>query len=631
MIQRNKVIKNREKTIWIVLIVCIFLYPFINSFFGIDLGDTGIHMYSFERLFTQTDNIGFTSYFTTFVGWCWMKVFGGLGLWGLNLLEVLVEMLMSVLVYRTLSPILGKNKTLVGILLSIMAIGTYLNVFNYHQFNVLLLVAILCSELIAIREDKRKFSFIAGICFATVVFSRMGSVTAFVTFALYFIWYLIQDKKVLYLIRHLFSFILGAIITTGAMVGLLLTTHQLDNFVNNVFRLSNLAVSSDSGYGMNNLLTSFFEGNLDAIASGVIFVGAFLLLLIGIDVFMAKTSTAKRKIFNILVSIVIVIVALYQFIYAYDVNPAPSWPQMTTGPAFTIGVMYVVAFIGMAYHFFAKKGNQDIAMACVASILLPLLTIAGSNTGTKHVVQGMWLIAPICAYVILSMFEENGVCEFLNKITETIGLNTKKCGLIITLCIAVGCFGFKFAHMVYYTNNFDSVDRSEINSKIDNDKLKYLYTTEREADAVNGILGATEKYQKEGDRPLIVYGGSILLYSLTDMDSYTQPWFTNSVYNNEKLLQDMEKAKNEFDKLPVIIYGRTYNYYGFYEYNYEELITRELYNDYGGKRDILLGILQENNYKMQYINDYYMLFVPESDSQEQDMEYDDYIGNIVGE
>ena len=35
-----------EKIAKIVLIAGIFLYPFLCSFFGIDLGDTGIHMFN---------------------------------------------------------------------------------------------------------------------------------------------------------------------------------------------------------------------------------------------------------------------------------------------------------------------------------------------------------------------------------------------------------------------------------------------------------------------------------------------------------------------------------------------------------------------------------------------------------
>ena len=46
------------------LIAAIFLYPFICSFIGIDLGDTGYHLYAFENFFADPDKISFTSFFT---------------------------------------------------------------------------------------------------------------------------------------------------------------------------------------------------------------------------------------------------------------------------------------------------------------------------------------------------------------------------------------------------------------------------------------------------------------------------------------------------------------------------------------------------------------------------------------
>ena len=145
--------KRVRRVIKIVLICAIFLYPFLHTFIGIDLGDTGYHLYAFENLYKTPELIGFTAYLTTVIGWAWLKIFPGLGLWGLNLLEVFVEMLMVFVVYKTLKAYLGEIRTLIGLLLAIIASDTYLNIFNYHQFNVLLLVLILCFEFKAITSS----------------------------------------------------------------------------------------------------------------------------------------------------------------------------------------------------------------------------------------------------------------------------------------------------------------------------------------------------------------------------------------------------------------------------------------------------------------------------------------------
>lgn len=605
-----------------LLIGCIFLYPFIHTFIGLDLGDTGSHYFGFERLFTQTEFLSFTSYFTSLVGWGWLQIFGGLGLWGLNLLEVIVEMLMAFMVYKVFSPWLGENKTLIGILVAVLASDTYLNVFNYHQFNVLWLVFILCMEFYAITKDNKKYSCLSGAALAVVFFSRTGSITALVTLVLYVVWYLFEGKSTKFLIRHLSSFVIAFIVTAAAFIGLLYGTNQLDDFINNVFRLSTLATTTDGGYSIGNLLSTFIFGNLDAMASGFIFLSAFLILVVGISLLIQKENV-KRKVINVFIALLLVFIAGYQLKYAYDVNPAKSWPQMTSGPAFIIGLFYVTAVICMLIHLYSAKGKREIALLCIISIVLPLLTIAGSNTGTKHVILGLWMIAPISVYTVLSVFEGNDTVEHLAVAFSGFGIIIKKAGVYAALIIMIGAFGIKFVDMLYYTTNFDSVDRSLLNSYVNNEKVKWIRTTEREADAVNGVLESTAKFDKE--RPLMVFGGSLMFYTMTERESFVQPWVSNSVYNNDVLIQHMEQESEKEDNLPVVIYCRTNNYYGFYEYNYNSLIEAEKNNWWEGKKDIITEFLNDNNYQLQYLNDYYMVLAPPDIAEKVD---DDYMRHI---
>lgn len=615
-----------QKSFKYFLCMCIFLYPFVTSFYGIDLGDTGLHTYMFSNLYDTPELIGFTSYFTTVIGWSWLQIFGFLGLWGLNLLEVILEMIMSFTVYKTFKTHLGEYETLIGILVAVLASDTYLNVFNYHQFNVCLLIVILCFEFRAITEDKKIYSVLAGVFFAIVVFSRMGSVTAIVTLFLYLFWYWVENKNLDYLIKHVVACFVGTLVTTCAMIGLLFATGQTEYFVDNIFRLSGLASSSESDYGMNNLLDTFVYGNLDAIASGAILFAAAVVFLLGADVLLKKEKNSRNKIVNVLIAIVAMGIAIYQMHYAYDVNPVASWPQMTTGPSYVIGVFYVITFFCLAYHLYSEK-NKEVALIAVIAIVLPLLTIAGSNTGTKHVILGLWIIAPVVVYVVLAMFKQDVIRQKASQITEAFGLKTKKVAWILTLLVACCSFALKFTHMIYYTTNFDSVDRSTINSSINNEKVKYLKTTEREANAVNGVLEQIEELRYSEEDPLMVFGGSLLFYYMTDMNSYVQPWFSNTNYAAERLESDLEAATEKYDKFPIVVYGRTNNYYGFYEYDYETQIQTEISRQYNGKKDRFVQFLSDHAYKLQYVNDYYLVLVS-SDSEE--ISNEEYIGYITG-
>lgn len=620
-------LKKIEKPVKYLIILAIFLYPFIHTFIGIDLGDTGYHLYAFENLFKTPELLGFTAYFTYFVGWAWLQIFPGLGLWGLNLLEVIIEMIMAFVVYKTLKAYLGEVRTLFGIFLAIVASDTYLNIFNYHQFNVLLLVLILCFHFQAIIKEDVRFSIISGIFFATVVFSRMGSVTAIVTCLLYVYWYFIKNKKITYLFKYIGGFLGGAAAASCGFLLLLKVTGQLSYFMQNILRLFGLASSSGGGYSMDNLLQTFIEGNLNSLISGAMFFAGFIVTLLGFGLIFKKGEIIKRYIVCLLAGIISAGVGGYLFFYAHKVNSVPPWPQMTGGPSFVIGIFYVITFLGLCYHLFSSKGKEEISLIAIMAVCLPLLTIAGSNTGTKHVILGLWIIAPFVTYIIGEMWINCSIYNVFNGVYSLAGIPLSRKAWCCSLGFMLFFFFFRYGQMAYYTMNFDSIDRSMINSQIDSPKLKFLWTTEREADAVNGVLEEINQISEKGEYPLIVYGGSIMFYSLTEMDSYVQPWFTNGVYSNEKLLEDIETAKVKFDKLPVIIYGRTNNYYGFYESEYEGRKREMMNTSYGGKRDILMEFMEEYDYSLQYINDYYLVLCP-PDIAAGDIVYEGYITGV---
>lgn len=605
---------NKKRTcVKVLLILVIVLYPFINSFLGIDLGDTGLHMFGYENLFENPELLSFTAYLSMLIGWGWLHLFPGLGIWGLNFLEVLIELGMAVAVYRLMKPWLGEITTLIGILLAILAMDTYLNLFNHHQFNVFLLILIMGAQFKAITTGRLRFSVLSGVLFTTIVTARMGSITATVTFFLYLLWMALEDKRLTDVLKHYGCAVAGAAAAAGVFILWMKLFHQLYYFSANILRLFGLMTgegSSSGGYSMSNLLDGFIIGNLDAIASGGLYFASFFVLLIGLALIFKKAEKAKSRIINILFGVLIVTVALYLLVYAYDVNPILPWPQMTTAPAFIIGVFYVLACLCMVYHLTARDKKHEIVYLCVMAFFLPLLTIAGSNTGTKHVILGLWFIAPVCVYVVKQLLLRTEMMKAVQELFGHVSLAFHKEIWRIAVLVVCAFFLFKFGSMLYYTSNFDSIHRTELVATIHSDKTKWLRTTQREADSVNGVLTEIEKLPDKSERPLVIYGGSILLYSLLEMPAYVQPYFINAVNDNAQTRFDMEHRFEEFGKLPVIVFCRTNNYYGFYKESYAALIHSQQKTDYGGKREILLDFLDWNGYGVQYVNDYYCVLYP---------------------
>lgn len=614
---------HNRKYVKRLLITLIILYPFIGAFLGLDLGDTGYHLYAYTNLVSNPDKINYTTYLSSAVGFLWNQMFGSLGLIAFNLLEVFLEWGIVFMVYRTFRKELGEIEVLAGSLMAVVAADGYLNIFNYHQFNAFLLTAILCLEYTAITKRRKRLSLCAGVLYVLVVFSRVGSVVAIVTCGLY-IYHAVMNnfsyrshshralhKKVWKETgMHLLYFAVGTAAAGLFLILCLVLTGRSSYFISNIFRLGDIASDNSTSYGFVNLLKSLIGDNLKVIASGLIFYGASGLFACGVNITLRRCRTKEKKVFCILLGVFVGCIGLYQMYFAFNVNPAENWPQMTTGQRFLIGVMYVTAFICYLYHAFKKDlHSQRMSLLVIASCMLVILTIAGSNTGTKHVILAMWLIAPVCVYTVKNMIFSETTAEYAGELFEKFGMKLHPLTLRSTAVVALAMFFLKFGHMAYYTFNYDDVNRTKLTAAVNNSKVKGILTTRREADALNGVLEVLERYDK--DQPMTVFGNSLLFYYMTDRDSYGVPWPTQISYPLERYQEDLKKAEKQYgDTLPLVVYCRTNYSYGFGEetlmWNQQE-ITESLYS---GKKEYFLEFLEKNDYGIEYMDDYYAVIVP---------------------
>ena len=593
----------------LLLVLCI-AYPFAGMFFGLDLGDTGYHLFAFENLASNPEKINYTTYLTTVVGYFWGRLFGGFGLLAFNFLEVLLEWTIIWLVYRTFKDILGEVTVLAGSLIAVMAADAYLNIFNYHQFNAFLLVVLLCLEYSAISEDRLKFSFIAGMMYPVIVFARVGSVIAVVTWFLYLYDTVMNHGSFRRLGKQLLVFIAGCAVSAVLVIGALQLTGTLGHFYDNVIRLRNIASDSSTSYGFGNLLEMLIMDNLKVMASGAIYAASVLVLICAFNMLYAKQEKRSGKIMTVLAACFIGGISIYQMGFAWNVNPAENWPQMTSGQRFVIGVMYVAAFGAYMLNAFSHDlASRKRTLLVLSGYILVILTIAGSNTGTKHVILGMWLIAPVFVWAVRKIFFSLQTEAWLSVAFRRIGLPMDKKTLLSAFLVAACMFLLKYGHMLYYTFNYDSVDRTKLTATVGAWNVRGIFTTEREAEALRGVLQAIG--ENDGGEPLMVYGNSLLFYYLTGKESYGAAWVTPATYAFERYQADLELAKEKYgDTLPIVIYCKTNYAYGFEEEKLEENLQLEKSIWYSGKKEYFVNFLQAGNYGTIFENDYYKVLMP---------------------
>ena len=604
----------------IVLILLIVLYPLISSFYGIDLGNnTGIAVYNYTHLFKKPSAIGLVGLVPSAIGAVWMRCFPMLGVWGLNLLEVALELFLTFAVYRLLKPRLGDLVSLLGLLAAIIAMGGTVNAFTANQCLVLLMALQMSCIFCAVTGGKLRYSLLAGALFAAAVFTAQKGLLSVFAFLLYILDFILCRRRVSRLLKHIGCVLAGTAAAGGAIYlgGRLLRVKSI--LPNSSNSLKTFAPAS--------LLEGMVKRNQEGLIIGACFLAAIVLLLIAALLVVRPARRVSRRILYIVVSALPIAVAYYVLKFANGYGTLPSQPQSNRETLYVMGVLYMIAFIHAAWHLTSRVGKREMAYLSLMAILLPLILTAGSGSSILAATQGLWFLAPLMVYIIWKLAFDADTWAALQEMSRPMGVAIRKwawCTAILALCAVLL---LEFGDMVLKTNNYDSPQRRTLTAAIDSDAVKYLKTTQREADAVNGLLEEIRGLSKEDlkGRKLLVYGNSMLLYSVLDMEPFVRPWVTASDYSDKKLKSNLKTQIKKQSKRPIVVFCRTNSNYGFSEYLYSSLIKSEKKQKYSGKVTSFVSFLDKYKYNVQYINDYYCLFYPPDIASYEDEDYRQYI------
>lgn len=581
---------NVRNVSMIILAVCIILYPLVSSFFGIDIGDTGIHYTNFLYIYTRRDIAGYSTVLTSIIGHAWLSVFGNLGIWGLNLLEVFVEWGLAALTFFFIKNYCGKIETLIGTLIATVSAGCYLNIFNYHQFSVLLILLLLFFVFKAIKKNKLLFSIFAGVTYALAVFARFSSLACIIVLVLYIYGFSPStEKRIKCIIKHIAVFLGSAFVMLCLAILFLKLNHILKAFATSVLKLKGMTQTTSSSYSMGSLIDNLIWSNIKTFASPLILLGATVSFIVAVYFFMRQ----KEFFCRFIVPVVLIAISVCLVKFSYDVNPAGGSPQFTTGYNFLFGIFACFA-VGM-FIFEHLRKRRETALLYLISILFPLLVMAGSNTGSKHIIISMWLVAPLFVFGVKKAWLEI-------RHTETKNLPFKR-SCAAGLVFGVLAIMIKYGHMVYNTNNFESLHRTKITQTVLSDNFKFLHTTERQQRTLDGLTLAYSDLGTQ-DTPMVVFGTGAGIYALLETDPYIRAWLVDSAYSSEQFKADLNKN----DIKPDIVYCKTNQYFGYDEDVYEDLIKMVKRNAYSGKKQVLEEYLVENKYTLVYEDDYYCLF-----------------------
>lgn len=605
--QVKKKIEDHRKLFMIFMIAIIILWPLIHAFLGVDLVDTGYYYYQY--LHPRDWNTPYTGYLATLIGAVWVRIFPGLGLLALNILELLMEWTMCVIVYFTFRKSFGELKTLFSIMICELTISIYVNVFNYHQLSMFCCTLLICSMYWGLKNNKLIFFLISGVMGGLAFATRMPSILCVCCIACILYWRLAVDKDLIRMIKEVLLFIAGLVIMIAGFIGIVYVLGVYDRFMGSVFRLGSLGQSSSSTYGVSGMSKNLILDSIHGITGVLVFL-MIVLAIIALAQFCISIYK-KSKAGGVILGIISLGISGALFIYVgkyavYVLPKAPNFIQLTSYIWFMYGAFLLYGIIETIRGLFVKS-KEERAKGALAfmGVALMLLCFVGSAARSKHAILGFWVLFILFTSRFCGWMTQSKDIVLLKKVR--LSTFAYKSGLSLSAVFIGVCF----VHFICTTNNFDDPNLFNLTESIHNERVVGLKTSKREADAVNEVLGVLEEY-KPHHVNMMVIGNSIGLYSMTDYKAYVKPWVYGSSYTVNDLKSDIETAEAENRPLPVIVWSKTNAYLGFAQEDYEKLLSAQnrTYKN-SPKTKVIEEFMQRYHYTVTFENDYFKVIVPE--------------------
>ncbi len=577
-----------------VLIYLIVIWPLIGSFFGVDMADTGSYLYNYQHPFSDT--ISLFTFLATAIGALWYKLTSFLGLWGLNFLEVLLEWGVCYYVYKLLIKDINKNVVLLGILISLMICDTYINIYNFHQLNMFLMVFSIYYLYSGLTENKPVQLVVSGGAVAIAVFVRLPSIAALVLLSGIIFWKYMNDLDRKSVFLQVKLFICGFLSVAILIIFTYFMIFGVERIISEIARAFALSggESGSAEYDSGNIIFHLIKDTVASIGIGIIILCTCLMMSYGM--IQAYLNLKLKKLYSLVYFVFIGACGLLILFAFYKIAPLPEeWAKLSPfgwsffGTILISGIYYV--FRGMVNK---NEDAKRIALLALLGILLNYLVFAGSGVRFRHTILGMWILLPLSLNFINSLMVNR---QIKNKLLlSSLRVST------INVCILYSFFIF---HYLMSVNMYDDENIFKLHARINSAETKLVLTTSRQAHTVNEIIGKLND-KKYMERKLIVYGDSVLLYSLSNKEAYIRPWINVPSYTIQEFKDDLNMRQKEESELPIVVICRTSAYRGFDESDYNKNLT--LAEKAWVRKAVMLDFLKLNAYEIVYENEYYTLY-----------------------
>ena len=571
----NEWIQSHKKILtWICVVVLAFL-PFLHVNNGVEFSDTGYSLGNYEHFAEAEGTWALATFLSNVTGWLLTKLPFGHTMLGMQIYCNALLSVLLVVTFFTVKKYFPARYVFVGEVLTwALCWCPRVILYNYMTYFFLTLGSIVL--LHAVKSQRKKYFFLAGILLGINVFVRFSNLTQAALILVVVYDAILRKKKLKSALQTIGLCIAGyftAVVVVLAGIAVFYGAGEYFTMIQNLFSMKD----TESTYSITSMISAPIRAYWDQLKWLWVFP---VTAVIGSLIY----KFCKKPIIKYMFSGVFLAGLLTIILYYYKI--AVFWRNYNDYHSFRFwAVGFVVFALGMAvYIILSKKTKQmEKLYACMVLVIIGI-TPLGSNNALYPVYNNLFLVAPFAFAQGMKYIGKNRA-EFVWPVKITL---TVMCVMLLFQSIM---FGYTFTFR-------DAGSGMEIDTTIEGNRvLKGMRTTSERARQIEELTEYVYANDLCGSDVLLYGEIPFAVYALEMNSALSSSWADlDTVLNRDGMQVEMEAWEDE----PVVIIAAD---------RYKDLLNNpETDNE---KALLVAEYLQENKYQETFRNDKFVVYLPD--------------------
>jgi hypothetical protein len=588
--------------LFFALLLC---FQTLLIFQGLELADAGFYATFYQQIFTDPQSVAYCFMFwlSGIIGGIFLKIFPDSGMFGLRLLWVLTYITIIFSVYSFLKKYVRKEYLQWSLFILTLHLNNDPKEFYYNSFSSLLYVITAILLFNGLKSKRLLSLFGAGAIISLNGFNRFPNFLG-IGLALAILYYgYIYKAEIKTIVKFLSCYLVGFLVTTAVVLLIMKWMGHLQIYLDALSILASMGKKqaiinpAEDHYSIILMIkTIIHHFGVTVIIAGLLIIGLIIWYTLE-----NKVKSLFPKINPLLVLIKICIILFIVALVFRGTITNVTINNVITGVSLIVGT-WMILF----------GSNKEVNLLLFIGIFIMIVHPMGSSEGIRTVEKySLWIAFPIVFEGIFSMlslkYDPNKIKgSGIKKIHLLVKGDQFREAKIAVLALSI----FSCLYFTYYYPHLDWQNRKDMYYAVDNDKMRFIFTTKERAELIDQLLVASSKYVKAGDY-VIAFDCIPTYHYMTDTKPYVNnpmPW----LYTSLMFKRELETAEMSKNVLPVIIMqtASTLVDEGCYWPKHKSS-EDYLQNPINIARNIILeNFIADHNYHEVWSNSYFKILVP---------------------